>query len=258
MMKTVLMASAAIMILAGPALARSELESATIKAASDCVAAAALNNPDIEKLYRRGQLKQVTDWIVLKSSACDNQLKAMRLLHDQLYGPGTGHEFLMGDYLADLPRAVGERIKDQVGGGYAQSPQVPPEPAPASPSTTPNPPILSVELPSCSDAAVLRRAFLIGYSTNRSVVDLVIPIESAPMGADKRFSRKTCRVTYRCAMQKAKEMESGIYGSHPISAACYVINQRAEAGNPPSMEFALEPNGEGGTIITAMRANGGF
>jgi hypothetical protein len=35
----------------------------------------------------------------------------MRLLHDRLYGQGTGQVFLLGDYLADLPRAVGERIK---------------------------------------------------------------------------------------------------------------------------------------------------
>ena len=35
----------------------------------------------------------------------------MRLLHDRLYGEGTGQAFLRGDYLADLPRAVGERLK---------------------------------------------------------------------------------------------------------------------------------------------------
>jgi hypothetical protein len=35
----------------------------------------------------------------------------MRLLHDRLYGEGTGQVFLRGDYLADLPRAVGERLK---------------------------------------------------------------------------------------------------------------------------------------------------
>jgi hypothetical protein len=35
----------------------------------------------------------------------------MRLLHDRIYGQGTGKAFLRGDYLDDLPRAVGERIK---------------------------------------------------------------------------------------------------------------------------------------------------
>jgi hypothetical protein len=104
-------------LLALPGLAKAErsaLEVATIKAASDCVASTALNNPNITMRYRQGRLKEITDWIVLKSSACDNQLTAMRLLHDRLYGPGKGQRFLLGDYLADLPRAVGERIGAEV------------------------------------------------------------------------------------------------------------------------------------------------
>jgi hypothetical protein len=106
----------AAMLMASTALARerSALESSSVKAASDCVAAAALNNPNITTLYRKNRLKEVTNWIVLQSSACDNQLTAMRLLHDRLYGAGTGRTFLLGDYLADLPRAVGERIGGEV------------------------------------------------------------------------------------------------------------------------------------------------
>ena len=97
---------------ASPAFAaRGQMEIASIKAASDCVAKAALNNPNISTLYRENRLKEVTDWIVLKSNACENSLRAMRLLHDQIYGKGTGQTFLYGDYLADLPRAVRERIK---------------------------------------------------------------------------------------------------------------------------------------------------
>jgi hypothetical protein len=106
----------AAMLLASTSLAqgRSELEKSSIKAATDCVAAAALNNADIVKLYRENRLKKATDWIVLKSDACDNPLRAMRLLHDRLYGEGTGRTFLRGAYLADLPRAVRERISDEV------------------------------------------------------------------------------------------------------------------------------------------------
>jgi hypothetical protein len=96
------------------AVERSDLEKSTVKAATDCVAAAALNNPNITTLYRQNRLKEVTDWIVLKSSACDNPLRAMRLLHDRIYGAGTGRRFLRGDYLADLPRAVRERVSDEV------------------------------------------------------------------------------------------------------------------------------------------------
>jgi hypothetical protein len=113
----------AAMLLASTALAkeRSELEKSSIKAATDCVAKAALNNPNIAKLYREDRLDEVTNWIVLKSDACDNPLRAMRLLHDRLYGEGTGRTFLRGAYLADLPRAVRERIE----GSYATAPLPP-------------------------------------------------------------------------------------------------------------------------------------
>src|ERR1700738_2974885 len=116
----------AAMLLASTSLAqaRSELEKSSIKAATDCVAAAALKNPNITTLYREDRLDEVTDWIVLQSSACDNPLRAMRLLHDRLYGQGTGRIFLRGDYLADLPRAVGERIKGKVPDRIAREPAV--------------------------------------------------------------------------------------------------------------------------------------
>jgi hypothetical protein len=41
-------------------------------------------------------------------------LRAMRLLHDEIYGDGTGRRFLRGAYLKDLPRAVRERISDKM------------------------------------------------------------------------------------------------------------------------------------------------
>ena len=85
----------ALVLTASTALAeaRSEVEKSSIIAASDCVAEAALNDPNIVTFYRENRLKQVTDWIVLKSSACDNPLKAMRMLHDRIYGAGTGTKF---------------------------------------------------------------------------------------------------------------------------------------------------------------------
>jgi Bacterial SH3 domain len=119
---------------------RSPLESASVKAATDCVAAAALNNSNITTLYRQNRLKEVTDWIVLKSSACDNPLRSMRLLHDRIYGEGTGRTFLRGDYLADLPRAVRERISDEMEKrialeAYASAPLPPRDTGPLSKGT---------------------------------------------------------------------------------------------------------------------------
>ena len=97
----------AAMLIASTALARerSALESSSVKAASDCVPQPHLITPTSRRYI--GKTKEVTNWIVLQSSACENQLTAMRLLHDRLYGAGTGRIFLLGDYLASLPRAVG-------------------------------------------------------------------------------------------------------------------------------------------------------
>jgi hypothetical protein len=116
----------AVLLIASTALAkeRSALESASVKAATDCVAAAALDNPNIITLYQENRLKEVADWIVLRSSTCENPLRAMRLLHDQVYGQGTGRRFLMGDYLAELPRAVREPIRVEVARRIASRPDV--------------------------------------------------------------------------------------------------------------------------------------
>ena len=96
----------AVMLIASTAAVakeRSALESASVKAATDCVAKAALNNENITTLYREDRLNEVTDWIVLRSSACENPLRAMRLLHDPLYGEGTGRIFLRGTILPICP-----------------------------------------------------------------------------------------------------------------------------------------------------------
>jgi hypothetical protein len=58
----------AVMLLAEPALTRSELEVTSIKAASDCVATAAVNNPNVTTIYQQNRFKSVTDW-TLGSSA---------------------------------------------------------------------------------------------------------------------------------------------------------------------------------------------
>jgi hypothetical protein len=66
---SVLAGIALVLTVSAAAKERSELEKSTIKAATDCVAAAALNNSNIVKLFQQNRLKKVTDWIVLKSDA---------------------------------------------------------------------------------------------------------------------------------------------------------------------------------------------
>jgi hypothetical protein len=106
------------------AIERSELETSSIIAATDCVAQAALKNPDIVTLYRQNRLNELTDWIVLRSKVCDKTLTAMRLHHEQIYGKGSGRLFLQGAFLADLPRAVGERIGIDLANRALQSPEI--------------------------------------------------------------------------------------------------------------------------------------
>jgi hypothetical protein len=60
----------AVTLIASTSLAqgRSELEKSSIKAATDCVAKAALNNPTITKLYREDRLHEV----VVTLRRCDS------------------------------------------------------------------------------------------------------------------------------------------------------------------------------------------
>jgi len=107
------------------ALERGVLEKSSIKAATDCVAQAALQNANIITLYRQNRLNELTDGIVLRSKVCDKPLTAMRLLYDRIYGKGSGQLFLQGAFLADLPRAVSERIGIELAVNRAlQSPEI--------------------------------------------------------------------------------------------------------------------------------------
>ena len=49
-----------LMASAAPATARSEMKSASVKAATDCVAAADLNKSQITTLYQENRLREVT------------------------------------------------------------------------------------------------------------------------------------------------------------------------------------------------------
>ena len=159
----------AAILLASTALAKERrLEKSSIKAATDCVAKAALNNPNITKLYREDRLDEVTNWIVLKSSACGEPLNAMRLLHNRLYGPGTGQRFLYGDYLADLPRAVRERIKKEIEGSYATAPLPPADTGQLSAGTE-----LMIRDIAANDVLNIRE-----YATSNSTIVGIIPPNS--------------------------------------------------------------------------------
>ena len=92
----------------------------------------------------------------------------MRLLHNRLYGPGTGQRFLYGDYLADLPRAVRERIKKEIEGSYATAPLPPADTGQLSAGTE-----LMIRDIAANDVLNIRE-----YATSNSTIVGIIPPNS--------------------------------------------------------------------------------
>ena len=92
----------------------------------------------------------------------------MRLLHNRLYGPGTGQKYLYGDYLADLPHAVRERIKKEIEGSYATAPLPPADTGQLSAGTE-----LMVRDIAANDVLNIRE-----YATSNSTIVGIIPPNS--------------------------------------------------------------------------------
>ena len=85
------------------AIERGGLEKSSIKAATDCVAQAALKNPDIIALHRQNRLNELTDWIVLRSNVCDKSLTAMRLHTSRFMGKAADGSSCKARFLPICP-----------------------------------------------------------------------------------------------------------------------------------------------------------
>ena len=72
------------------------------------------------------------------------------------------------------------------------------------------------------------------------------------MGINNNNGSKYCRSLFRCDMNVAREAERGLYGKHPLQAACYSFNQAADSGNPAWVQFELKPDGSGSWLATIM------
>lgn len=79
----------------------------SIRAATDCIAREALNEPGIEGANRPGQFRAALGPPMRR---CADEVDAMIAAHDQVYYPGYGEAFFQGPYLQDLVRAVQRRI----------------------------------------------------------------------------------------------------------------------------------------------------
>ena len=83
----------------------------TVTAATNCISQMVLANAGASSLARQGKWLAA---ITAIGDACDPPLRRMEAAHNQLYGPGTGRQFLTGAYAADVPRAVAVRVQPKL------------------------------------------------------------------------------------------------------------------------------------------------
>jgi hypothetical protein len=139
-----------------------------------------------------------------------------------------------------------------------EQPTVPSGSEPLNPQ--PQPQYSRTSLPDCNDPEVvqvvkkLTSNSVIG-NVNSSFVDMMTVDQTRGMGINNNNGSKYCRAFFRCDMNVAREVERGVYGQHPLQAACYRFNQAADSGNPVWVQFELKPDGSGGWLATIMRTN---
>ena len=80
----------------------------TVTAATSCIAQMVVANASASSLARNGQWLAAIRAI---GDVCDPALRRMEATYDQLYGLGSGRQFLTGAYAADVPRAVAIRVQ---------------------------------------------------------------------------------------------------------------------------------------------------
>jgi hypothetical protein len=87
--------------------ARRRLALPSIRAATDCVAKEALNEPGLPQAFARGELAANLTGPLRR---CAGPLRFMITEQDRIYGQGSGRGFFDGPYTEDLPRAIIARI----------------------------------------------------------------------------------------------------------------------------------------------------
>jgi len=115
-------------------------------------------------------------------------------------------------------------------------------------------------LPDCGDANVGRVLMKVFSNSTLGHVDesfiRVIQLGQArSIGIDRNNGAKFCRVALRANEQAAHEIEDGIIGKHPLSQIAYNINQAEAAGNPQTLRYKIQLNGEGGWVLYVLTEN---
>jgi uncharacterized protein len=203
-----------------------------------------------------------------------NTRSAIERFKAQHGGAEDGSEFLRADQLEQL---MHDRSSPQ-----PQRPS-PPSTSASSPSTLPdqpklNPPVPPIEpqisheqtnaemspppsaptslsntLPACGpENALLAFKYQALGRGHLELVQFMIVDGVIPLGVNNIDGSKMCKATFRCDIEKAKEIEKEYYGPHVLTQTCFNVNQAYEAGNPNWLRYTIKPNGEGGTLITTL------
>jgi hypothetical protein len=112
-------------------------------------------------------------------------------------------------------------------------------------------------LPDCGDASasrVLMKVFsnsVLGH-VDESFIRVIEPRHAQSIGIDRNNGAKFCRITLHGNEQAAHEIEDGIIGKHTLSQVAYNINQAEAAGNPDTLRYKIQLNGEGGWVLYVL------
>lgn len=134
----------------------------------------------------------------------------------------------------------------------------PPSGPARAPHTYKEPPAPAASNLSCSDPQILGVALKVYLNStmghiDRSIVELMVLDNVHGAGISNNESSKKCRAQYTCDMNQAKQIETGLFGPHPLTQFCYIVNQASESGNPLTINFSVAPDGSGGWIVHTMR-----
>ena len=82
-----------------------------VRKATDCLAMQLMAAPDLVDIVRSNRIR---DALAGPFRSCADDIDGMIAAHDRAYFSGAGEQFFRGAYLADLPRAVQQRLKKEV------------------------------------------------------------------------------------------------------------------------------------------------
>jgi hypothetical protein len=112
-------------------------------------------------------------------------------------------------------------------------------------------------LPDCGDANVWRVLMKVFSNSalghvDESLIRVIQPGQAQSIGIGRNNGAKFCRITLRGNEQAAHEIDEGIIGKHTLSQIAYNINQAEAAGNPETLRYKIQLNGEGGWVLYVL------